>query len=115
MTIKTAGRTIAAALGLLLGAGAVQALTDADVRAMERSCEERREQELAPLRERKAQACIEQQMRSSPDACRRYYSTYGNRRRLASGAISPGYYYDLPECEQWLQAREELTNSRSRP
>ncbi len=89
------------------------AVTDAEVRALERACEERRDEALAPLRQRKTQSCIEQQMRS-PDSCRRYYSTYGNRMRTPSGGISAGYYYDLPECEQWLQAREELSASRSR-
>jgi hypothetical protein len=90
------------------------ALDDADVRELERACEERRKQALAPLRERKTQVCIDQQMRS-PDSCHRYYATYGNRMRTSSGTISAGYYYDLPECQQWLQAREELSAQRSRP
>ncbi len=101
-------------MGVLCTIPSAFALNDADVREMERICEDRRAEELAPLRERKTQACIEQQMRS-PDSCRRYYATYGNRERSPSGAMTVGYYYGLPECQQWLQAREELTRSRSRP
>ena len=106
----------AAAAALAIGwvMPAATALDDAEVRQMERVCEARREQALAPLRERKTQTCIDQQIRP-PDSCRRYYATYGNRMRTPSGGVSAGYFYDLPECQQWLQARDQLAASRSRP
>jgi hypothetical protein len=89
------------------------ALTDADVRRKQQSCEAAREKALAPIRERRTQACIDQQLRS-PDRCKHYYSTYGNVSPGPSGAPQPGLFYDLPECQEWLDAREKLRQSRSR-
>lgn len=102
--------------GLVL-AGAVSphvlALTDADVRRLQQSCEAARKEALEPIRERRTQSCIEQQLRS-PDRCRHYYSTYGNVSPGPSGAPQPGLFYDLPECQDWQDAREKLRQSRSR-
>ena len=89
-------------------------LTDADVRKMEQVCEAKRQEALAPIRARKTESCIAQQLRA-PDHCKRYYQTYGNVSPGPSGAPQQGYFYDLPECQEWLQARETLRVSRSRP
>ncbi len=88
--------------------------SDAEVRKLQDECEARRAEELAPIRARKTQACIEQQLRA-PDHCERYYTTYGNVSPGPSGAPQSGYFYDLPECQRWLEAREALRASRSRP
>ena len=93
---------------------AALALNDAEVRKMQEVCEQKRQEALAPIRERKTQACIEQQLRT-PDHCERYYTTYGNVAPGPSGAPQQGYFYDLPECQAWLEAREALRVSRSRP
>ena len=90
------------------------ALDDEDVRQLQKQCEAARSEALAPIREQKTQACIEQQLRA-PDHCRRYYTTYGNVAPGPSGAPQHGYFYDLPECTAWLEAREQLRASRSRP
>lgn len=90
------------------------ALDDAEVRQMQEVCEQKRQEALAPIRERKTQACIEQQLRT-PDHCKRYYTTYGNVTPGPTGAPQQGYFYDLPECQAWLEAREALRVSRSRP
>jgi hypothetical protein len=115
-----------------LAAAPAMALDDAEVREMQKICEEKRQEALAPIREQKAlceekrqealapireqkaQACIEQQLRK-PDHCKRYYRTYGNVTPGPSGAPQQGYFYDLPECQAWLEAREALRVSRSRP
>ncbi len=89
-------------------------LNDDDVRKLQKECEAARNEALAPIRERKTQSCIEQQLRSE-DHCKRYYQTYGNVAPGPSGAPQVGYFYDLPECEAWLEAREKLRVSRSRP
>ena len=47
--------------------------------------------------------------------CERYYSTYGNGAPGPSGAPQQGYFYNLPECQAWLEARDALRVSRSRP
>jgi len=91
----------------------LMALSDGDVRRLREQCEAAREEALAPIRERRTQACIEQQLRS-PGHCERYYTTYGNVMPGPSGAPQPGLFYDLPECQAWTEAREELRHSRSR-
>ena len=91
-----------------------QVLTDEEVRELQQVCEAKRSEKLAPIRAQKTQACIEQQLRA-PDHCQRYYTTYGNVTPGPAGAPRSGYFYDLPECQQWLEAREALRASRSRP
>ena len=88
--------------------------SDDEVRELQKVCEDKRAEKLAPIRAQKTQACIEQQLRTK-EHCERYYTTYGNVAPGPSGAPQQGYFYDLPECQQWLEAREALRVSRSRP
>ena len=92
----------------------VKALSDDDVRELDKRCEAARTEALKPIRARRTQACIEQQIKS-PEHCEHYYSTYGNVSPGPSGAPQPGLFYDLPECQAWLEAGEALRQSRSRP
>ena len=87
--------------------------TDAEVKKLQQQCEARRSEELAPIRAQKTQACIEQQL-MNPGHCERYYTTYGNATAGPGRSISQGYFYDLPECQRWIEAREALRVSRSR-
>lgn len=103
----------AGALLAWMAASQALAVTDADVRRLQQACEAARTEALAPIRERRTQSCIEQNMRSA-ERCRQYYSTYGNVSPGPSGAPQPGLFYDLPQCQQWLDARERLRQSRSR-
>lgn len=96
----------------LLSAPGSLALNDSDVRKLSEECEAAREVALAPIREQRTEACIEQQLRS-PGHCERYYSTYGNASAVGS-FLQPGYFYDLPECVEWMNARDSLKASRSR-
>jgi len=98
---------------LLLVVPTVNALGDKEVAELGEKCEAAREVALAPIREQRVQACIEQKLRQ-PDHCRRYYETYGNV--TMRGGVTPvvGYFYDLPECVEWIDAREALRVSRSR-
>ena len=97
---------------LLVGTPAL-AVTDADVKKLQQQCEAVREKSLAPIRARRTQDCIDQQLRSK-DHCERYYTTYGNVAPGPSGAPQQGYFYNLPECKAWLDARNALQASRSR-
>lgn len=99
---------------MLFGVTPSWSFSDGDVRDMQKVCEAKRQEALAPIRAQKTQSCIEQQLRK-PDHCERYYQTYGNVSPGPSGAPQQGYFYDLPECQKWLQARESLRASRSRP
>ena len=85
-----------------------------DVAMLDRECEMARQKALAPVREQRTQACIEQQMRT-PESCRSYYKTYGNVRRGPSGAPVGGSFFDLPPCQAWLRAREDLRSRNSQP
>lgn len=78
---------------------------------LEAKCEQAREQALAPVRERRTQECIEQQM-YSPEHCEAYYATYGNVERSASGAPTEGSFYDLPVCQQWLAEQQKVEHSQ---
>lgn len=100
------------AFGLLVASGS-QALDDAEVRRLSKECEAARAEALAPIRERRTQACIEQRLRS-PGHCERFYTTYGNVSVIGAQVPTQGLFYDLPECVEWLQARETLRASRSR-
>ena len=98
----------------LLPPAAVWAVTQADVDAMEKHCFAAREKALAPIRARKTQACIEQQLRSV-EHCERYYTTYGNVSPGPTGAPQYGLFWDLPECRDWIEARKTLEQARSEP
>ena len=100
-------------MGLVAGAPAL-AVTEAEVTKLQQQCEAVRKEALAPIRAQRTQACIDQQLRSK-DHCERYYTTYGNVSPGPSGAAQQGYFYDLPECQAWLQARDALRVKRSRP
>ncbi len=89
------------------------ALDDAEVRKLSEKCEAAREEALAPMRAQRTQRCIEQQLRA-PDHCERFYRTYGNVSVIGAQVPTAGYFYDLPECVEWLDARERLRASRSR-
>lgn len=100
-------------LGLVAATHAV-ALTDAEVDRLGAKCEAARSEALAPIRAERTQTCIDQQLKNKGH-CERYYTTYGNVAPSASGTPQPGYFYNLPECQKWLSAREKLQASRSRP
>ena len=101
------------ALMCLLAGPLALAVTDADVAKLQQQCEAVREEALVPIRAQKIQSCIEQQLRSKGH-CERYYTTYGNVAPGPSGAPQQGYFYNLPECKAWLEARDALQASRSR-
>jgi hypothetical protein len=111
--LRSGGLALLAMTPLAVAAQGEQ-LTDAEVERLRQACEARRQEKLEPIREQKTQACIEQQLRS-PDHCKRYYQTYGNATAGPGRSIQQGYFYDLPECQRWLDARETLRLRRSRP
>ena len=114
ITTRVSARDLLVFLAIaLLAATTSHALNDAEVRELQAECEEARKVALAPIRERRTQACIEQRLRS-PDHCKRFYTTYGNVSVIGAQVPTAGYFYDLPECVEWLDAREKLRASRSR-
>ena len=88
------------------------AVTQSEVDRLNTQCEAARAKSLEPIRAQKVQSCIDQQIRK-PDHCQRYYTTYGNTTVQGSRRIG-GMFYDLPQCQVYLEAREALQASRSR-
>ena len=88
---------------LCLGASRAWAASDIDevkLRSMDQKCEAARAARLAPVRDRMAHQC-EQENRylANPSRdCALEMSTYGDTFSGARGAAIRGQYYDLPEC-----------------
>ncbi|MEH6584173.1 MAG: hypothetical protein V7754_19740 [Halioglobus sp.] len=88
------------------------AASKAELDSMSARCEAAREQKLIPVREQKTRSCIEQKIRA-PDHCQRYYTTYGNTS-IVGGMRRQGMFYDLPECQSFLDAQAASQAGRSR-
>ena len=97
----------------LLAAAPALSLNDNDVKKLQQKCEAARSVALEPIRARKTQTCIDQQLRARGH-CERYYTTYGNVSPRPGGGAAQGYFYDLPECQAWLDAKDQLRAGRSR-
>ena len=65
---------------------------DAKQTELDNACEARRQIEIAPLREKAINACVEVEGKER-DYCERYYQDFGNR-----AGDRPALFYDLPEC-----------------
>ena len=113
LTIRPTGvGSLCAGVLLWVFSSAAMAVSQSEVNQLNAQCEAARQESLAPIRAQKVQSCIDQQIRQ-PGHCERYYTTYGNntvkgRRRVA------GMFYDLPQCQAYLEAREALQASHSR-
>ena len=105
------GRSLCSTLLLVLLSPAALAVSQSEVDSLNARCEAEREKRLAPIREQKTQSCITQQIRQ-PDHCRRYYTTYGNTS-IIGGLRRQGMFYDIPQCQEYLDARAALQASRS--
>jgi hypothetical protein len=96
---------------LFLGmSGTVLADQASDVATLEARCEAAREAKIKPLREGEIAKC-KANGRDDPGYCERFWSDYGNARRLPNGTMSPRMFDDLPECVSATQARKALNQS----
>jgi hypothetical protein len=99
------------ALVLFLSAsGAVVADQASEVAALESQCAAAREAKIKPLREAEISKCKASRP-DDPAYCDRYWSDYGNAKRLPNGTMSPRMFDDLPICVQATQARQALNQS----
>ncbi len=105
------GAMSAGALVLLLAmSGVVIADQASDVAALEAQCAAAREAKIKPLREAEVAKCKASRT-DDPAYCERYWSDYGNAKRLANGTMSPRMFDDLPICVSADQARKALNKS----
>ena len=98
-------------LMVLLGtSGAVVADQASEVASLESQCAVAREAKIKPLREAEIAKCKASRP-DDPAYCERYWSDYGNAKRLPNGTMSPRMFDDLPICVQATQARQALNQS----
>jgi hypothetical protein len=84
---------------------------EAEVQALTKACEDAREAKLKPLRDAEIARC-NAEARNEPGYCERYWSDYGNAKRLPNGTMQPRMFDDLPECVAAEEARRKLSSTR---
>lgn len=107
------GRHATPALAVILflcASGAVIADQASEVAALESRCAAAREAKIKPLRDAEVAKCKANRA-DDPEYCERYWSDYGNAKRLANGTMSPRMFDDLPICVSAYQARKALNQS----
>ena len=104
------GSTVAAVLLLLLAPAAVLADEAANVAALDAQCEAARQAQIKPLREAAVAKC-QADGHNDADYCVRYWSDYGNAKRLPNGTMSPRMFDDMPICVAAVKARKASTHS----
>ncbi len=101
----------ALALAVFLAASAAAIADQAsEVAALESRCDAAREARIKPLREAEIAKC-KASRQDDPGYCERYWSDYGNARRLPNGTMSARMFDDLPVCVSAAQARQALNQS----
>ncbi len=78
-------------------------LSDDEVAAMERACDEARQSRLDPQRLVLIEKCMHEQGKSQA-ACEKQAANYGEIK--TGGIRTLGKYYDLPVCEEAYRARK---------
>jgi hypothetical protein len=104
---------------LLLAAGFFCGAVSADdyheqmkrLKALDARCEQARQIQLAPIRERLIQECRTDRRRSLQD-CQADFSWYGESTIGPNRNVIRGLFYDLPECQQASQAWEAWEKSQ---
>ena len=101
----------AVAVLLFLGMSSIVIADQAsEVAALESQCAAAREAKIKPLRDAEIAKCKATRP-DDPAYCERYWSDYGNAKRLANGTMSPRMFDDLPSCVSADQARKALNQS----
>jgi hypothetical protein len=107
---KLRSRTVLASLLVLGLSGTVLADQASDAAALQAKCEAAREAKIKPLRDGEIAKCKASKP-DDPSYCDRYWSDYGNARRLPNGTMSARMFDDLPECVDAAKARQALNQS----
>lgn len=67
-------------------------------------CRSQRESKIAPLKEQEISDCMLKK-RNSADYCKRYNNNFGENRRIG-GINRPGLFWDLPVCQEAIDAEK---------
>jgi hypothetical protein len=90
-----------------LAASSVANADEAEVQALQKQCEAAREAKLKPLRDAEIARC-KSEPKSDASYCERYWSDYGDAKRLPNGTMQPRLFDDLHECIDAEDARRKL-------
>jgi len=105
-----AGAPAWAAIFFLGATGAVLADQASELAALESQCAAAREAKIKPLRDAEIAKCKAARA-DDPGYCERYWSDYGNAKRMPNGTMSPRMFDDLPACVSAEAARRALNQS----
>jgi type III secretory pathway component EscR len=72
----------------------------------DQACEQAREKELKPLREKYVEECVNNEgWTKDREQCENFYSDYGSATHSRHG-VGSAMFYDLPECKQAFDYKE---------
>lgn len=106
---------IALVLVSLIAASQPSVRAEASLEQMRVRCEEARERRIAPMREEAIEDCVSapRTTRTRED-CERIYSDFGEVGGTVARGLRPALFNDLPECIEYLEARDRQEADRSR-
>jgi hypothetical protein len=71
---------------------------------MRLQCEEERQEQLAPLREKEIEQCVNKQ--NSREDCEAIFRDFGNADRSVTGGLGLRMFDDLPSCVAAREAKQ---------
>jgi hypothetical protein len=93
-------------------AAAEEITRDGALELME-ECQKQREENMAPLREQAIEDCVTNRRRDR-EYCERFNRTFGNARPRAGGGMTPGMFWELPDCQNAFDAQRYFRMNPSR-
>jgi hypothetical protein len=100
--LKPALKAVCFGAALALGGNAAAThLSKEDVEKAVKRCEALRESQIAPLREKAFQECLEEGRRTGDKTeqdCRQYVRDFGSAQGTPRGGVVPRLFHDLPAC-----------------
>ncbi len=89
--------------------------TDASLEDLERRCQEAREEKIAPLREAAIDECVANRRSTrTREDCERVNEDFGQGGGTVGGTARPAMFMDLPECVEYIEARNRQQSGSSR-
>jgi hypothetical protein len=82
----------------LSGFSVAEEITRDDAIELMESCQNQREENIAPLKEQAIEDCVTKQRRDR-EYCENFNRTFGNARPRGNGTMIPGMFWDLPVCQ----------------
>ena len=83
-----------------------------ELKELERRCEDAREVQIAPLRKKAIEECVEAFEKEgrytdhTPEKCELFYRDYGEGEHVTTGGQGKRMFDDLPECLEFYDAEK---------